>query len=64
MPTTDDDATAAAVVRLLRDPALREELGAGAARRTAARTWEVVAASVTVVTDAALAGRRVPVDHP
>lgn len=54
VPSTDDDATAAAILRLLREPDLRDELGCGAARRAAARTWEVVAAAVTTATAAVL----------
>lgn len=54
VPAADDDALVGATRALLSDPDRAVALGQAAARRSAVRTWEVVAAAVASHTDAAL----------
>ncbi|OGG72665.1 hypothetical protein A3A38_00305 [Candidatus Kaiserbacteria bacterium RIFCSPLOWO2_01_FULL_53_17] len=42
VPQYDVEATAAAIIRLMRDDELRKRLGAGARRHAEARTWQIV----------------------
>ena len=61
VPADDPGALAAAIARLLDDPALRARLGAAGRQRVMHRfTWQVTAAGTAACYDALLAGRPLP----